>query len=317
MVEHDPMTSEGPRRAVVVLAAGGTIAMQADPTRGARPALDGPALVAAVPGLPTVEARSVRSLPGVQLSLDDALAVAREAAGEAAGGRGVVVTTGTDTLEELAVLCDELHAAGAPVVLSGAIRPAGTPGADGPANLLDAVTVAGTAPGGTYVVFGGEIHAAAYARKGDSTSPRAFTSPRGGPLGFVGEGRVELASGPPRRPGVDVRSLDGLHVPIVPTFLGDDGSLLRTVLASGPDGIILVALGAGHVSPAVLGALGEASCPVVATVRPERGALLHATYGFEGSERDLRAAGVRPAGELSPQAARMRLLVALARERAG
>lgn len=317
MVEHPLMTSEEDGRPVTVLAVGGTIAMQADPAHGARPSHDSAALVAAVPGLPPVDARSVRRLPGVQLSLADAEEVAREAAREAAGGRGVVVTTGTDTLEELAVLCDEVHAGDAPVVLTGAIRPAGTPGADGPANLLDAVAVAARAPGGTYVVFAGEIHAAARARKTDATSPRAFSSPGAGPLGHVAEGRVELLAAPPRRPGGDPGRLEGLRVPIVASFLGDDGSLLRQVLAGGPDGLVLVALGAGHVAPAVLAALREARCPVVATVRPERGALLHGTYGFEGSERDLRATGAEPAADLSPQAARMRLLVRLARERPG
>ena len=311
------MTSEGTRRPVTVLAAGGTIAMQADSAHGARPAHDAAALVAAAGGIGEVDARSVRSLPGAQLSLDDALAVAREASAVAAAGRGAVVTTGTDTLEELAVLCDEVHAGDAPVVLTGAIRPAGAPGADGPANLLDAAAVAAQAPGGTYVVFAGEVHAAAAVRKVDSTSPCAFASPRTGPLGFVAEGRVELTSPPPRRPGLTIDRLDGLHVPIVPTFLGDDGALLRTVLASDPDGVVLVCLGAGHVAPAVLALLEVARCPVAATVRPERGALLYETYGFHGSERDLRAAGVEDAGALSPQAARMRLLAALAHARRG
>lgn len=299
-------------RSIHVLAAGGTIAMTpGHPGSGAAPTLDAAALVAAVPGLAVDEVRTVRSLPGVQLSLGDALEIAREAAGQAGRGHGVVVTTGTDTLEELAVLCDAVLAPDTgPVVLTGAIRPASEPGADGPANLRDAVAVARAAAPGVYVVFGGEVHAGAHARKADSTSPRAFASPRTGALGFAGEDRVSLHAAPPRPLGLDVARLD-FTVPIVPTWLGDDAALVRAALALPADALVLVALGAGHVAPAVLEAIGAATVPVAATVRPERGALLHDTYGFHGSERDLRAAGVLDAASLSPQSARMRLLAGL------
>lgn len=299
-------------RSIHVLAAGGTIAMTpGHPGSGAAPTLDAAALVAAVPGLVVDGVRTVRSLPGVQLTLGDALEVAREAAAQAAQGCGVVLTTGTDTLEELAVLCDAVVSPDAgPVVVTGAIRPASDPGADGPANLRDAVAVARAAPAGVYVVFAGEVHAGAHARKVDSTSPRAFASPRTGPLGFAGEDRVELHAAAPRPLGLDVARLD-FTVPIVATWLGDDGALIRAALALPADALVLVALGAGHVAPAVLEAIGAAQVPVAATVRPERGAMLHDTYGFHGSERDLRAAGVIDAASLSPQAARMRLLAGL------
>jgi L-asparaginase len=309
-------------RPTILLSVGGTIAMAADRGSGATPALDAAALVEAA-GLEPVEARAVRSLPSVHLTLADALAVAEEAVGEAEAGRGVVVTTGTDTLEELAVLCDAMNAAAAPIVLTGAIRPASAPGTDGPANLVDAVAVAREAPPGAYVVFAGEVHAALGARKTDSTSPRAFTSPASGPLGRVAEGRVEWAGVAPERHGKwagaaaggeRLRALRPAHldlsVPIVPTWLGDDASLLRSALAAA-DALVLVALGAGHVPPPVLHALREARCPVAACVRPERGELLRATYGFEGAEGDLRATGAIPAAHLSPQAARMLLLAAL------
>ena len=300
MVEHGHAMTEGRQRPVTVLTIGGTIAMQGD---SAVPALDAAALTSGL----AVDARSILQLPGAQLTLDHALTVAREATA-AAGGGGVVVTTGTDTLEELAVLTDVVHDGSNPVVFTGAIRPASARGADGPANLADAVAVAARAPGGTFVVFAGEIHAAREARKTDSTSPRAFASPRTGPLGYVAEGRVALSHVPARPPALSPASLD-FHVPIVTTGLGDDGTALRAA-AAGADGVVLVTLGAGHVSPAVLDAIPRA-VPVVACVRPERGALLHETYGFHGAEGDLRASGVIPAATASPQAARVRLLAAL------
>ena len=177
-------------RPVRLLAAGGTIAM-----RGARavPVLDAAALIEQVPSLssvPALEAETVLALPGSQLTLEQALGVAARAAEVAGGGEGVVVTTGTDTLEELAVLCALLHGGPTPIVLTGANRPGSSPGADGPANLVDAVVVAGAAASaqlGTVVVFGGEIHAATSVRKVDSTGPAAFGSPSAGPVGRVVE----------------------------------------------------------------------------------------------------------------------------------
>ena len=299
-----------------MLAAGGTIAMAgAGPVL---PALDAAALVEAVPPLRDVaglRARTVATRPGARFTAEEALGVARAAAEEAATGRGVVVTTGTDTLEELAVLCDMVHGAAAPVVLTGAMRPSSAPGADGPANLLDAVAVAGAAgaeDAGALVVFAGELHAARAVRKVDSTGVAAFASPRLGPLGHVREGRVRLERMQPRRAPLDVARLDA-RVQIVPTGLADDGSLLDAALAAGADGLVAVALGAGHVPPPYLEALRRAAgrVPVVVTVRPERGAMLRSTYGFEGAERDVRESGAIPAAALSPAAARIALMACL------
>jgi L-asparaginase len=215
------------------------------------------------------------------------------------------------------MLCDALHGRPEPIVLTGAIRPASAPGADGPANLVDAVAAAGapqTAGLGVLVVFAGELHAARAVRKVASISPAAFGSPATGPLGSVAEGRVRIAARPlrPAAP-LPVPAGVGARVPIVPTWLGDDGAGLHAALRDGAEAIVFVALGAGHVAPPVLAALREvaAAVPVALTVRPERGVLLHETYGFEGAERDLRASGALPAAGLSPQAARMVLLVGL------
>jgi L-asparaginase len=300
-------------REVLVLATGGTIAMSG---LRAVPTLDADALVAAVPGLgevPGLRARELGASPGAHLTLDAVLHIAREAAAAARDGVGVVITHGTDTLEETAMLCDLVLDAEAPVVLTGAIRPGSAAGADGPANLLDAVAVAAApeaAGFGALVVFGGEVHAARHARKVDSTSPVAFGSPAAGPVGRVIEGRPALELRPVRgREALDVRRLD-FRVPILATALGDDGLALDAAVRDGADGVVLATLGGGHVSPMVLARVRAAAerVPVVLAVRPQRGAFLAGTYGFEGNEEDLRATGALPAGVLSPQAARMKLL---------
>jgi L-asparaginase len=303
-------------REVTVLAAGGTIAMAG--RDGAVPQLDAPALVAAVPPLADVaglRTRTLGSWPGVHVSAADALEIARAAAAEAATGRGVVVTHGTDTLEETAILCDLMHGGDAPIVLTGAIRPASSPGADGPANLLDAVHAAGspaTHGVGTIVAFAGELHAARAVRKVDSISPRAFASPRSGPLGRVSEEQVDVWASPFRRPPIPVAQLDA-RVEIVSAGLGNDGALLDAALTAGADGIVAVLLGAGHAPPAFLAACRAAvrRVPVVACVRPESGRILRGTYGFDGAERDVRDAGLVLAPALSPAAARIVLMACL------
>ena len=306
-----------PVRRVRILSCGGTIAMTGED--GARPQLDAQALVAGVPGLAAfagLEAVSVLNKPSPHLTLADQLAICRTARDAARDGLGVVVTHGTDTLEETAMLCDLLHDAEAPIVFTGAIRPASAAGADGPANLADAVSVASaaTAAGmGVLVVFGGEIHHARCARKTDTTSLVAFSSPRTGPLGHVTEGQPTISQRVPRNAPLDPPALE-LRVPVVPATSGDDGALARAVLASEPDGVVLGTLGAGHLAPGLLELWAEVAreLPVVAYARPQRGAILHATYGYPGSERDLRATPIVPAGFLSPQAIRMKLLACLA-----
>jgi L-asparaginase len=312
------MEAEGTRR-VRVLAAGGTIAMASDGKGGVTPELDGAALLATMPGLESrhgIDAETVINVPSAHLTLADQLQICRAARDAARRGIGVVITHGTDTLEETAMLCDVLHDAEAPIVITGAIRPASAPGADGPANLSDAVSVAASqaAEGlGVLVCFGGEIHHARCVRKTDTTSLVAFSSPQTGPLGRVTEGHPTIWSRVPRNPPLDPPDMQR-RVLVVPTMAGDDGSLAHAALETEPDGVIIGTLGAGHLGPPLLDVWAEAAerMPVVAYCRPERGVVLNATYGYRGSERDLRETRIIPAGFLSPQAARMKLLACLA-----
>ncbi|MCB0881738.1 MAG: asparaginase [Thermoleophilia bacterium] len=305
-----------PVRPVRILTTGGTIAMGG--AEGVAPELDADGLVDGVAGLSRfsgLEAITLMNKPSAHLTLDDQLTVCRTARDLARQGFGVVVTHGTDTLEETAMLCDVLHDADAPIVFTGAIRPASAAGADGPANLLDAVSVAASGDGaglGSLVVFGGEIHHARCVRKTDTTSLVAFSSPQVGPLGRVTEGHPTIWSRIPRNLPVDPEALDR-RVVILPTCSGDDSLLARAALATEPHGVVIGTLGGGHLAPDLLElwATQAERIPVVAYCRPERGTLLTTTYGYRASERDLRDSGVIPAGFLSPQAIRMKLLACL------
>jgi L-asparaginase len=306
-----------PVRRVRILGAGGTIAMSGH--GGATVEHDAAGLLAAVRELTElidIDVETVVSLPSPHLTLDDQLRICRAARDAARRGIGVVVTHGTDALEETALLCDVLHDAAAPIVFTGAIRPASAPGADGPANLLDAVSVARSdeaAGMGVLVVFGGEIHHARCARKTDTTSLTAFSSPQTGPLGRVTEGHPTFWSRLPRNSPLDPVALDR-RVLIVPTASGDDGTLARAALGTDPDGVVIGTLGAGHLHPDLLELWAQAAerIPVVAYCRPERGVVLSGTYGYPGSEQDLRETAIIPVGFLSPQAARMKLLACVA-----
>lgn len=315
MSDHLAVTSTSPSttRAVRVLAAGGTIAMRGE---RAVPALDASELVEQLPQVAGfhLEAETVLSLPSTYLTLAQAFDLARRAGQAAASGEGVVLTTGTDTMEEVAMVCALTYGGEAPIVITGANRPGSAPGADGPANLLDAIILA-RAPAaaglGVVLAFGGEVHAATTVRKIDSTGPVAFGSPTAGPLGRIVEGRVWLHATPRRPTPLAVQSLEH-RVRTVTTGLGDDGAMLRHA-AEISDGVVLVALGAGHLSTEVLGELRSATerVPVFITCRPDRSSMLFSTYGFEGAERDLRASGAICVPFLSPAAARVALLCAL------
>ena len=150
---------------------------------GSRPALDAAALVAAVPDIAAradVRAHAVRSVPGASLRFDDLLDVLAAARSEVdAGAAGIVVTQGTDTIEESAYFLDLIWDRAEPLVVTGAMRHPEQAGADGPANLLASVVVATSAPArgrGVLVVLNDEIHAARQVRKTDSNALDAFTS---------------------------------------------------------------------------------------------------------------------------------------------
>jgi L-asparaginase len=309
-------------RPVTIFTLGGTIAMAPGEDGGAVPALDAEALCAAVPELArvaTVSAVNFRELPGAHLTLDDLLALARAIEAASDGGAvGAVVTQGTDTMEETAFVLDTVRDPRFPVALTGAMRHPDQPGADGPANLLAATAVAASTEAagiGTVVVMGDEIHAGALVQKTHATRPSAFSSPGAGPIGFVSEGTPRILAMPRTRARVALADVGGGNpsVALITIGLGDDGSLVRLAGKGGYGGLVVDAMGAGHVPEAVADALTEIAgrLPVVLASRTGGGAVLAATYGFKGSESDLAARGLIRAGWLPGIKARLLLMLCL------
>ncbi|MEV5835538.1 asparaginase [Nocardia sp. NPDC052112] len=315
------MSSAETDRRVIIFALGGTIAMSASPTGGVAPALSAEQLIAAIPGLAdndiAVEVVDFRQMPGASLKISDIAALA-DTIGQrlAEDVGGAVVTQGTDTIEETAYLLDLLHTAPQPVVVTGAMRNPTLAGADGPANLLAAMQTA-VHPRfrgqGCLVVLGDEIHAARRVRKTHTTSPTTFQSPNGGPLGYIVEGRPRLLNQLPHRAAVPATPGDDIRVAIITMALGDDGTTLQAV-GDHVDGIVVAGLGAGHVPARIVPLLENLAdkIPVVLASRTGGGSTLQTTYGFPGSERDLIARGLIPAGYLDPVKARILLLTLLA-----
>lgn len=312
---------------VLVLALGGTIAsVPAQPGAGAGvvPTLTAADLVAAVPGLDEVaqiDARTVRATSSASVTPADLLEVAAIIRAELASERppaGVVVTQGTDTLEESAYLLDLLLDVAAPVVVTGAMRSPVTPGADGPANLLAAArvaTAAHTRDLGVLVVFADEIHAARYVAKVHSSSPAAFVSPGSGPLGRVVESQVRLGLLPVTR-SETIRVTDDAtwpRVPILRVALGTDADEVRA-LAAGADGLVVEGVGGGHVPAGIVEVLEDvaARLPVVLASRTRAGGTLESTYGYVGGDIDLLKRGLISAGDLDALKARLRTAALIA-----
>ncbi|MFC0508668.1 asparaginase [Micromonospora costi] len=311
---------------IVLVTLGGTIAMGGvDAGRpGVVTRLTGADLTAAVPGLAdlgtSLEVRDVQAVPSASLTYRQVLDVVDVASAAVAGGAtGVVVTQGTDTLEETAYLADLVWPHAAPLVFTGAMRNPTLAGPDGPANLLAAVRVAAAAASrdlGTLVVMNDEVHAARWVRKTHSTSTATFASPNAGPVGHVIEGEVRVLTRPERRdplPRVERDRLDGTRVALYPVTLDDDGLLLGGV-ADTHHGLVVAGFGVGHVPAGLAPLLGDLAgrMPVLLTSRSGAGSVLRQTYGAVGSETDLQRRGLLNGGLLDPHKGRVLLRMLLA-----
>jgi len=227
---------------------------------------------------------------------------------------GVVLTHGTDTLEETAYLLDLTVPGDKPMVLTGAMRIASEPGYEGIANLLAAVRVAVSPAArglGALVVLNDEIHAARDATKTHSQSLDTFKSPFWGPLGRVDSDRITIA----RRVERQVITCPALEpkVYLLKLALGMDAELLRQAIKIGARGIVIESFGGGRVPPWWLNAIQEAIAQgvtiVIATRCPT--GRVYDCYAYVGAYRDLVQAGCLFAEGLSGPKARLRLMAAL------
>ena len=308
---------------VRILTTGGTIASLPDPETGAkRPAVSGEELVASVPGLvdvADVDVDEVAAHSSWNLTPGNMLEVARRAGESLAEPDvdGVVVTHGTDTLEETAFLIDLTLRSGGPVVVVGAMRSPDEPSADGPRNLLNAVRVASAPEArgvGAVVAMNDEIHAARWARKLDTGLVSAFGSPRHAAIGRVEPDEVELPFVPPRGFTIDPPDELAHAVPLVSVYPGMDGAVIEAVLdTTDAAGLVVEGTGSGNVPGTAVDGIRSAlerGLPVVLATRVLGGAT-RSGYGSPGGGAALRELGAIGAGPLSAGKARLLLMVLL------
>jgi len=304
--------------------------MKLDPATGAAvPAMSAADILAQVPGLgdiADIEVEDFSRLPGPHVTPEQIWRLARRTAAwlDRPDIDGVVITHGTDTIEETAFLLDLLLLSTKPVVLVGAMRTVSDVGWDGPANLLAAVRVAASPAAhnqGVLVVMDDHILPAREVRKVHTESSSSFATPEFGPLGHVDAGRAIFSRQTlPRvswrdqtaEPGLRVARLE-TRVDLVQTFTGMDESWIEHSTRRGSRGLAVIAFGRGNVPPSVVGAIGRAiqagqlvtisSRSVAGRVGPR--------YGYDGGGMQLHKLGAVLAGDLSGAKARLLQMVVL------
>ncbi|MEM6414839.1 MAG: asparaginase [Pseudomonadota bacterium] len=312
------------KQVIWLLGLGGTVSMTSDANASVRPTLGAQQIIDGI-SLSSDEidlfAEDFLKLPSASLSLNDVISLAKridDLADE--GASGIVVTQGTDTLEEVAFGLSLLLGQRIPVALSGAMRNPSQLGADGPANIAAAlkwVTSSAAANTGVTVVMDDEVHAARHVQKMHTHRIRSFASPGPGPIGAIVEGTPHMwtteKTASYRLPSLN----DDVHaapVLIVQVALGDTPVLLENAEALGYRGIVINGMGAGHVPSEWVPVIERvaARLPVILASRIHEGPVLSSTYGFSGSEKDLLERGVISAQDLNGLKARILLSFALA-----
>ena len=227
---------------------------------------------------------------------------------------GVVITHGTDTLEETAYFLQITLGAPVPIVLTGAMRSSNEVGSDGEFNLITALRVATSevARGkGVLVVFNGEIHSAFNVTKTHTSSVDTFKSVHFGNVGMVTKDHVLIYSQPTNRQPKMISTITK-RVAVLKVVAGMEPDLLDAVLDIGYDGLVLEVLGQGNVPPTILSALSRlvTEIPVVIVSRCFNG-IVQDVYGYDGGGKQLKEMGIIFSNGLNSQKARLRLLVEL------
>lgn len=307
---------------IVILFTGGTISMKHDAALGgAVPTLSGEDIVRATRGLADVAELEVEQwgrFPGPHMTVERMWALRNRIAEHVSRPEvdGVVVTHGTDTLEETAYLVARSLPSTKPIVFTGAMRPASDLGWDGPSNLLDAARVAASPDSkgnGALVCIGERIHSALEVGKTHTEARDAFESPGLGALGEVDEGlviyhRALLAMPAPIEPAQPAEPVDLVHA-----YAGADSRLLDASRESGARAVVIAAMGRGNVPPAMFDGLArwvECDRPTIVSSRAQRGRV-GPSYAYPGGGRTLLQAGAIFAYGRRPGQARIETMLAL------
>jgi len=306
---------------IVIIFTGGTISMKIDERlKSVIPALTDKEIMEKVNGIEKI-AETITyhfgNLPGPHITPDTMLELSKVITGflQQEDVDGIVVTHGTDTLEETAYFLDVVLNCIKPVVITGAMRNGSELGYDGPANLSAAVCTAmseASKERGVLVVFNNQVYGADEVAKTHTLSLDTFQSPDFGPLGIVDQDEVIYYRGKRLIQSIPITYLEK-KVALIKTVAGMDSDLIYYYLKEGYKGIVIEAMGRGNVPPRMVAGIAKAieqKIPVVIVSRCPRGRVLD-SYGYEGGGKGLRALGVILGDNLSGPKARLKLMVIL------
>lgn len=307
---------------ILVLHTGGTISMQADASGAVVTSQDNPMNHVTNPleGI-EVHALDFLNLPSPHIKPKHMLALYHKIKEEADNYDGVVITHGTDTLEETAYFLDTMEIPHMPIVLTGAMRSSNELGSDGVYNYLSALRVASddkAAEKGVLVVMNDEIHAAKYVTKTHTTNVSTFQTPTHGPLGLIMKQEILYFKTAEPRVRFDLDCIQGL-VPIISAYAGMTDELIDMLDLEQLDGLVIQAFGAGNVPKETaqkLENLLQKGIPVALVSRCFNG-IAEPVYAYQGGGVQLQESGVLFVKELNAQKARLKLLIALNAELKG
>ena len=306
---------------IAIIFNGGTISMKIDEKiKAAVPSLSAEEIMSMIPGVEEyaeIEAYTFSSMPSPHMALETMLKLSKFTTElvEREDIDGVVITHGTDTLEETAYLLDLTVRTKKPVVVTGAMRSGSELGYDGPFNLATSIctAISDEAVGrGVLVCFNGELNSASEVTKANSMALNAFRTPNFGPIGIVDNDNVIFYRDANHLEKYDVSEIKK-QVALIKCVVDMDSSYIDYLIEKGCGGIVIEALGRGNVPPKMVEGIKKAielEIPVVVVSRCFEGRVFE-SYGYEGGGKQLKDLGVIFGDTLPGQKARIKLILAI------
>lgn len=306
---------------IMVVFTGGTFSMKIDEkTGGAVPYFHGDELLELIPdakGLANLDMFEFGMYPGPHMTPEIMFDLSKKVKSiiERTDIDGVIVTHGTDTLEETAYLLDLTIKTEKPIVVIGAMKTSSEPDWDGPINLLDAIRIINNDNSkgmGVLVCLNGEINAASEVTKTHTEDIETFHSLDFGALGFVDKGKVWFNRMPRKLEIIETEKINS-NVDLIKVYAGMDEKFFRFSADNGVEGIVVEAMGVGNVPPKTFEGIKYAlskNIPIVLTSRCPAGETLD-IYGYPGAGKWLKEAGVLFTDYLNGQKARIKLMLCL------
>ena len=306
---------------IAIIFNGGTISMKIDEKiKAAVPSLSADEIMSMIPGVEDyaeIEAYTFSSMPSPHMTLETMLKLSEFTTElvERDDIDGVVITHGTDTLEETAYLLDLTVKTKKPVVVTGAMRSGSELGYDGPFNLATSIctAISDEAVGrGVLVCFNGELNSASEVTKANSMALNAFRTPNFGPIGIVDNDNVIFYRDANHLEKYDVSKIEK-QVALIKCVVDMDSSYIDYLIERGYGGIVIEALGRGNVPPKMVEGIKKAielEIPVVVVSRCFEGRVFE-SYGYEGGGKQLKNLGVIFGDTLPGQKVRIKLILAI------